>query len=279
MHLRKIGLGILAVIIIGLGWAQASDQAIGPIVTSASYSPAYLTGLPTLPMGIGVPGQGQPIYFTAMNGLYLYEGGSVVRIAPHWNLIACRFRPHYGLFVGDDWGDVFRWNVRAARLDLLARVNRFISGLDVDPANGDIYIVSSDLSTYLHKLKQGSSEPQFMGYLPNNVGNLAVVGNWLYLTQGYGGAILRMPKTGGAIKSVITGPIHPMDIVADAGGNLYFSDRAGGSIYAVKKGTTRAVKIASGFISPRGIGVDAKGNVYFIDHMGGSMWILRRSFS
>ena len=285
MHQKKIGLMILAAFLVGFGLAQASDQAVGPIVTSAGYSPVLLTSVPDYPFGVAVPPQGQTIYFTGQDGLYYYAGGSGGLAVSDPGLTACRFRPKWGCFAGDSSGNIYRLNVNAGSEVLLGSVPGFlIPGIDIDPANGDIYFTAIrpllPPAVRVYKLRQGGQAPRLVASLSTMVTGITVVGSSLYVAATYGGEVLRLPKTGGTPRPVISGPFSPADITADPAGNLYFSDMYGGAIYAVKKGTNRAVSIASGFNYPFGIGVDAKGNIYFVENYGpAGLWMLRRSFS
>ncbi len=297
-RVERVSILVLAMTILCLGLTRAqtgrkpSDRTpvagakpAGPIVTGPGYSAVLLsTSMPYYAWGVGVPPSAGTIYVGGYGGVGGYSGGAAFTAAsaPIW-VTAARFRQNYGFTCGDDYGHIYRLNVATHTLNCLATVpgEPFITGLDVDPADGTIYFVAEDyVNSYYHlyRLRKGSRTPKYMRRLPIEPYGVSIVKDSLYLTDMWNGGVYRMPKRGGALTPIASGLDGPCDIVADAGGNLYLTEYWGGNIVAIKSGTMQWTRIATGFDDPIGIGVDANGNIYFSEQVSYCLWMLQKYF-
>ncbi len=297
-RMGKVSILVLAVAGLCFGLVQAqtgpkpSDRTpasaagpAGPIVTGPGYSVVLLSSsMPYYAWGVGVPPSAGTIYVGGIGSVGAYSGGAsfTVASAPIW-VTAARFRQNYGFTCGDDYGHIYRLNAATHTLNRLATVpgEPFITGLEVDPADGTIYFVAQDyVNSYYHlyRMRKGSRTPKYMRRLPIEPYGVSVVKDTLYLTDMWNGGVYRMPKSGGALTLVASGLDGPCDIVADGGGNLYLTEYWGGTIVAIKSGTGKWSRIATGFDGPMGIGVDANGNIYFCEQASYCLWMLQKSF-
>jgi len=252
---------------------------------STEYNAVLLTDQVAEPWGIGVPDSGDQVYVNSpyYNEIWKYESGSAsVIMNPSNGPSAGIYRLNFGLYLGDNIGDIYHYVLEDDNLKLLASLGLgyynypAVTALTVDPVTATIYFFNQ-YSQNLYRLPNFDGHtPQLIAHLPLITFGLAIKGNVIYISEAYGGRIYKMPKSGGKLTLFMSGFASPCGIEFDQYGNLFVADYVARAVARVRRNTKKIEWIGSGFETPFFIAVDGKGNVYFTDFGAGEVWELTR---
>ncbi len=299
MHPKRVLVGVLCFLVASamLSPAFAQTPSRHPVKSAQGPKPLVSLGAPSTipaykavliadglcyPSGIGAfPERNRVLFNTQCDYQlwYFYLGTLTAVPVPASVYHASRYNG--GFFVGDDYGYIYQLkDGPEPGLETLARITHslnYILGLDVDPVTRSIYVVSDRLPSYLNVLpQQGRGAPITLANLGFDSWGVAVRGNYLYVSDTYGGRIWRIKKTGGPLTVYASGFNGPTDIIADSKGNLYVAEFFGGSVKMIPAYTTKTKTIAWGMSMPYYLGLDSRGDIYVSDFDAGIVWMLKK---